>query len=104
MYAIIDDRGSQYKVQEGDTLEIQLHDLPEGADKIVFDRVLMLGEGDSARVGQPYVASAKVSAAVLGQVKGDKVRIFKFRRRKDSRLTKGHRQKYLRVKIEKIEA
>ena len=104
MYAIIDDRGSQYKVQEGDLLDIQLQDLPEGAKQVVFDRVLMVGEGEEARIGQPYVAAAKVSAEVVGEMKGEKVRIFKFRRRKDSRLTKGHRQKYLRVRIDKIEA
>ena len=106
MYAVIDDGSHQYKVEEGDTFEVQLHDLDEGQDSLTFDRIVMVGgEGvDAPKIGQPYVAGAKVTAKVVTELKGDKITIVKYRRRKDSRTKQGHRQNYLRVKIEKIEA
>ena len=103
MYAIIEDRGSQYHVREGDTLEIQLQDLPESADQIVFDRVLVAGEGENTRIGQPYLENARVTAAIRGELKGQKITIIKKKRRKNYRRKQGHRQRYLRVQIEKIE-
>lgn len=104
MYAIIEDRGNQYNVREGDQLEIQLQDLPEDAKQIVFDRVLMVGEGAEARIGQPYVEHAKVTAAIKREIKAAKVMTFKMRRRKNYRRTKGHRQRFLQIQIERIEA
>ena len=104
MYAIFEDRGSQYNVREGDTLEIQLQDLPEDTDKIEFDYVLMVGEGEDARIGQPYVDNAKVSATIKGEIKGDKITIYKLKRRKGYRRKQGHRQRYLQLHIDKIEA
>jgi large subunit ribosomal protein L21 len=104
VYAIIEDRGSQYQVREGDRLEIQLQNLSGEAEQIVFDRVLMVGEGADARIGQPYLADAKVTASILGGIKGDKITIIKMKRRKNYRRKQGHRQRYLQIRIDKIEA
>ena len=104
MYAIIEDRGGQYNVREGGTVEIQRQDIPEETDKIVFDRVLMVGEGENARIGQPYLEDARVTASVKGEVKGDKITVIKMKRRKGYRRKQGHRQRYLRVQIDRIEA
>ncbi len=105
MYAIIGDGSHQYKVEVGQVVEMErLPSLAEGATSVEFDRVLLLGglEG-GPKIGNPVVAGAKVSASVLGEFKGDKIIIQKHRRRKGYHLKKGHRQNYLRVKIEKIE-
>ena len=104
MYAIIEDRGNQYSVREGDKLEIQLQDVPEGTDQIVFDRVLLVGEGENARLGQPCLENAKVTATINRLVKGDKIVVMKMKRRKGYRRKQGHRQRYLRVQIDRIEA
>ena len=103
MYAIISDGGFQYKVQEGLEFEVQLRDLAGDAKTIEFDRVLMVGGlGEEPQIGQPVVAGAKVIASVLGEIKGDKQVIQKFARRKGYHLKKGHRQRYLRVRVDKI--
>ena len=105
MYAIISDGPHQYRVEEGMILEVERKDLPEDASTYEFDRVLFVGDlEDGPKVGQPTVDGAKVTAAVMAEVKGPKLTIQKHRPRKYYRLKKGHRQKYLRVKIEKIEA
>jgi len=104
MYAIINDGSHQYRVEEGQVLELERKDLPEDAQTIEFDRVLMVGDvEDGPKVGQPIVEGAKVIAKVLGEIKGDKLIIQKRRPRKNYHLKKGHRQKYLRVKVDKIE-
>ena len=103
VYAIIEDGAHQYKVSEGDTLDVHLHDLDEGQQTIEFGRVLLVGQGADSQIGCPYVEGAKVTATITGEVKGDKVTIYKMRRRKGYRRKQGHRQKYLRVKIDKIE-
>ncbi len=103
MYAIISDGGFQYRVQEGLVFEVQRRDLPEDVKSIVFDRVLMVGDlPDGPKIGQPNVAGASVTASVVGEIKGDKVIIQKFARRKGYHLKKGHRQRYLRVRVDKI--
>jgi len=102
MYAIVDDGGKQYRVQEGDTLYIEKRDLPEGAETLRFDRVLMIGDGKNSRVGAPWVDGAAVVARLAGEIKGPKLEIVKARRRKGYRLHKGHRQKHLQVTIEGI--
>jgi len=102
MYAIIRDRGKQYTVREGDTLEIDLLSSP--GDTHEFNEVLLLsGEGD-VKVGVPTVAGAKVTATVVGEQRGPKLYVMKFRRRKDSKTKRGHRQRYTQVKIETITA
>ncbi len=104
MYAIISDGNHQYRVEEGMILEVQRKDLPEEVKTIDFARVLFVGDlEDGPRVGEPVVDGAKVTALVVKEVKGDKIIIQKRRRRKNYQLRKGHRQRYLRVQIEKIE-
>ncbi len=102
MYAIIEDGGKQYKVSEGDTLLIERRDGVEGEKSIRFEQVLMLGEGDGAKIGQPYVAGAAVTATLVEEMKGPKIEGLKFKRRKRYLNRWGHRQKYLRVKIDAI--
>lgn len=105
MYAIIADGPHQYRVEEGQVFEIQLRKLAEDAKTIEFDRVLVVGGGDEeAKIGTPTVEGAKVTATVLSEIKGPKLVIRKYKKRKDSRTKKGHRQKYLQLKIDKIEA
>ena len=102
MYAIIEDGGRQYRVSEGDTIEVDRRDVADGQEMLEFDRVLMIENGPESVVGQPVVADAKVTARIEGECKGDKIVVQYFRRRKNSRTRTGHRQKYLRVRIEKI--
>ncbi len=104
MYAIIEDGAHQYKVEEGDSLDVQRHELDEGQTRIEFDHVLLVGGEGSPKVGQPYIDGAKVLATIDGEVKGEKIIVQKIRRRKGYRRKQGHRQKFLRVKIDKIEA
>ena len=104
MYAIIEDGPHQYKVEEGTTLDVQLHSLDEDQDTLVFDKVLLLNDGNETKVGQPYLDGAKVTASIEGPVKGDKITIVKMKRRKTYRRKQGHRQQYLRLKIDKIHA
>ncbi|MFO0894591.1 MAG: 50S ribosomal protein L21 [Phycisphaerales bacterium] len=101
MYAIIEDSGTQIRVAKGDELELDLRDLKDGTKELVFDRVLAVGQGDGtpAKVGTPYLAGAKVTAEVVGETQGDKLRLAKYKRRKGYRRTKGHRQSYLKVRI-----
>ncbi len=101
MYAIIADSGRQYKVEEGQTLEVDLREANPG-DSITFERVLAVGGEGDFRLGTPEVSGASVTAKVLDQTKGDKIYVQKFRRRKNSKRRTGHRQKYTRVRIEKI--
>ena len=106
MYAIITDGSHQHKVEEGQLVDLErIPSLAEGATKVEFDRVLMVGGMEGGpRVGQPLVKGAKVTGSILGEFKGDKIVIGKHRRRKGYHLKKGHRQTYLRVKIESITA
>ncbi len=105
MYAIISDGSHQYRVEEGQVLEVERKELAEDTKIVEFDRVLLVGDvPDGPKIGQPVVEDAKVTASVIGEVKGKKITIQKLRRRKTYRLKQGHRQKYLRLKIEKIEA
>ena len=99
MYAIIAADGKQYKVQQGDEIQVDLRtDVKEG-DTIKFDQVLLVSDGTSPKVGKPTVAGASVAAEVLGQEQGEKIYIQKMRRRKNYRRRTGHRQMYTRVRI-----
>ena len=103
MYAVIKTGGKQYRVSEGDSLKIEKLETAEGAD-VEFDQVLMVGDGDQVTVGAPLVDGGKVTATIESHGRGDKVRIFKMRRRKNSRRHMGHRQWYTQVKITGISA
>lgn len=102
MYAIFEDGGKQYKVSEGDTLLVELRDLAEGETTITFDKVMMVGGGDAAKIGAPWVSGASVTAKVVDELKMPKVVGVKFSRRKGYKLKFGHRQRQLRLSIEKI--
>ena len=100
MYAIVDIAGKQYKVEESKFLYV---DKLEGDvdSKIEFDKVLLVDNGDVA-IGAPAIKGATVSAKILSQLKGDKVIVFKKKRRKGYKKKNGHRQGYTKVLIEKI--
>jgi large subunit ribosomal protein L21 len=101
MYAVIQTGGKQYRVKSGEQLRVELLPAEVGA-AVSFDQVLMLGEGDAARIGAPYLSGAKVKATVVAHGRGEKVRIFKLRRRKHYQKTQGHRQGYTEVRIDEI--
>ena len=101
MYAVIQTGGKQYRVKSGEQLKVELLGAEVGA-KVSFDRVLMLGEGDGVKVGAPFVAGAAVKATVVAQGRGEKIRIFKLRRRKHYAKTQGHRQGFTEVRIDEI--
>jgi len=100
MYAVIKTGGKQYRVQEGDVLRIEKLDVEPGK-KVSFDQVLLIGEGDKVKVGSD-VARARVPAVVTENGKGRKVVVFKKKRRKNYRITQGHRQSYTAVRIGRI--
>lgn len=102
MYAIINDRGRQATVREGDVLLLDLQGSAEPGQKITLGEVLLVGDEGSVKIGKPTVAGASVTAEVLGLEKGPKLIAFRFKRRKNVRVKRGHRQKYTQVKITKI--
>ena len=101
MYAIFADGGRQYKVSEGQVLELDFRDSTAG-EVLTFDQVLAVSTDAGSKFGTPTVAGAKVEAEVIGVSQGPKITILKFRRRKNSRRKKGHRQLYTKVKVNKI--
>ena len=101
MYAVIKTGGKQYKVAPGEKLKVEQIPADVGAS-VVLDQVLMVGEGESVRLGQPIVAGATVTATVVAQGRGEKVKIFKMRRRKHYQKHQGHRQSYTELRIEAI--
>ena len=101
MYAVIKTGGKQYKVAPGENLKVEQLSADVGAE-VVLDQVLMIGEGESVRLGQPTVAGATVNATVVAHGRGEKVTIFKMRRRKHYRKHQGHRQNYTELKIDSI--
>jgi len=108
VYAIIEQGGKQYKLTEGDVINIELTDVPEDAESIDLDKVLFVSDGRETKIGRPYLPGAKVVAKLAGGpdsaiAKGPKLYPMQFRRRKNSRKRIGHRQKYLQVIVEKIE-
>lgn len=103
MYAIIQAGSAQFRVSEGDVIEIDRVDADKGKD-ITLDQVLLLNDGSSVQVGRPFIKGAKIKAKVVDQTLGDKTIAFKYRRRKDSATKVGHRQKYTAVSITKISA
>jgi len=101
MYALVEIKGKQYKVEKGSLIKVDL--LGEEAGKTVeFDTVLMLSGDKGPQIGQPYVKAAKITATVGGTVKGTKVHVLKFKRRKGYHRSQGHRQKYSFLKVNEI--
>lgn len=101
MYAVIETGGKQYRVQEGDIVQVEKLDVQEG-EKIDLSNILLVSSEDGIKVGNPYVEGAKVEATVLEHGKGKKIVIFKYKPKKDYRKKQGHRQPYTKLKIEKI--
>ena len=102
MYAVIKSGGKQYRVASGTQIRVETLDAEVGA-AVAFDEVLLVGAGESVKVGAPLVAGAKVTATVVSHGRGDKVRIFKLRRRKHFQKSQGHRQSYTEVRINDIQ-
>jgi len=98
MYAVIATGGKQYRVTEGQTLKVEKLTADVGAS-LDMDKVLMVANGDDIKIGKPYLDGGKVTATVKSHGRGDKIRIVKFRRRKHSRKTQGHRQSYTELEI-----
>ena len=103
MYAVILSGGKQHRVQEGEVLRLEKLEAATGED-VQFDKILMVGEGESVKIGTPFVDGCKVTGQVMKQGRGAKVHIIKFRRRKHSRKQQGHRQWFTEVKITGIKA
>ncbi len=108
MYAVIEQGSKQYKISEGDCLNIELTDVPSDARTIELDRILFISDGKKIKVGTPYLEGAKVIASFKAAVeesivKADKLYPTHFRRRKNSKRRVGHRQKYLQITIDKIQ-
>jgi len=101
MYAVVDIAGKQYKVAQNDKIHVPSVKAEKGAE-LTFDKVLLLGGEKEVRVGNPLVAGAMVKATVLDQGRDDKVIVFKKKKRKGYRVTRGHRQGYTQVQITKI--
>ncbi len=101
MYAIVDINGKQYKVEEGKYIQVDLMDLDQG-ESVTLDNVLLIVDGDQVQIGKPNISGATVQAKVRDEFKDSKVIVYKMRPKKGYRLTKGHRQPYTRIQIEKI--
>ena len=101
MYAVIKSGGKQYRVESGKQVRVESLAADVGA-AVAFEEVLLVGAGDQVKVGAPLVSGAKVTATVVSHGRGDKVRIFKMRRRKHYQKSQGHRQNYTEVRIDDI--
>ena len=102
MFAVIKSGGKQHRVQKGETLKLEKLEIATGA-KVDFGEALMVGEGKDVKIGNPRVKGSKVTGEVVSHGKGDKVTIVKFRRRKHSRSTQGHRQWYTNIEVQNIQ-
>lgn len=107
MFAIIEESGGQRRVQQGDTILVDLIDGGEAkpGKSVTFDRVLLIAEpgAEQGKIGTPYVAGAKVTAEVVDPlVQGEKIHIMKYREKKNQKRKTGHRQTYTRVKVTAI--
>jgi large subunit ribosomal protein L21 len=101
VFAIIETGGKQYRVAEGEIIEVERLALPAGAT-VTLDRVLMVGDGESVRIGKPLVEGASVQATVLDQRRGRKITVFRYKPKERYRRKLGHRQSLTRLQIERI--
>jgi large subunit ribosomal protein L21 len=103
MYAVIRTGGKQYRVTQGQSVEVEK--LPGNVgDVVTLDDILLVANGDAVQVGQPTLGGASVTAKITGQYRGDKIRIFQYRPKKRIRVRKGHRQYLTRLEIQSINA
>jgi large subunit ribosomal protein L21 len=101
MYAVIESGGKQYRVQPGDT--VVLEKLPGSpGDAVAFDKVLLVSSDESVAIGRPIVDGASVTGKILEQGRGEKLTVYKFKRRKNQRKRNGHRQAYTAVSIQTV--
>jgi len=103
MYAILETGGKQYKVEQGSVIFVEKLDVAEG-EKVTFDKVLAVADGDNVTVGTPVVSGVTVTGTVAKQGKAKKIYVFKMKRKKNERSKKGHRQPYTKITIESINA
>jgi large subunit ribosomal protein L21 len=101
MFAIVDIAGFQEKVEQGMNLEVPLLQSEDGSN-MIFEKVLLVSDGDTVTIGSPYVAGASVEVKILSHGKGDKIRIQKAHRRKRYRRVAGHRQQFTKVEVMSI--
>ena len=100
-YVIVESGSKQYKVKEGDIINVER--IEAKGKKIDMDKILMAVDGDNVKIGKPVLSGVKVVAEVLGEEKGEKIKVFKYKKTEQYRKTIGHRQNYLKLKITKIE-
>jgi large subunit ribosomal protein L21 len=98
MFAVFSSGGKQHRVTEGEILKLERLDAEPGQE-VVFDKVLLIADGDKVAVGQPFVEGGKVTAEVVGHDRGKKIRVIKFRRRQNYLRRQGHRQWFTQVRI-----
>lgn len=98
MFAVFSSGGKQHRVTEGEVIRVERLSAEPG-DEVVFDRVLMVADGDNVSVGKPFVEGGQVTAEVIGNERSKKVRVIKFKRRKDYLRRQGHRQWFTELKI-----
>ncbi|UCD18423.1 MAG: 50S ribosomal protein L21 [Candidatus Zixiibacteriota bacterium] len=101
MYAVFESGGLQFNASEGNILKVP-HFAAEPGENVSLDRVLLIQDGESALVGNPYLDSARVEAEVVQQGLAEKITVYKFKRRTKYRRTRGHRQQFTEIKIKKI--
>jgi len=101
MYAVIKTGGKQYRVSSGEKLKVEQLAADVGS-QITIDQVLLVADGDNISIGKPLVKGAKVQATVVNHGRGDKVRVFKMRRRKHFKKQQGHRQNYTEIQVDQI--
>ena len=101
MYAVIETGGKQYRVEPGDTVRVE--SLPgEMGDAVAFDRVLLISDDESVAVGRPIIEGARVTGEIVEHGLGEKLTVYKFKRRKNQRKRNGHRQQFTAVKINEV--
>ena len=101
MYAVIKTGGKQYRVQQGDVIFVEKIDA-QADEAVTFEEVLLVGDGEAAKIGAPVVEGAKVEGKVLAQVKSKKIVVYKYKAKKNERKKQGHRQPYTKVEITAI--
>ncbi|MDD3735183.1 MAG: 50S ribosomal protein L21 [Candidatus Pacebacteria bacterium] len=103
MFAVVKIGSLQYKVKKGDEIKIEkIKDFKLENDKFILDKVLLLNDGGNIKIGKPFLENVSVQCSILGEVKGEKKVIFKYKPKKRYRRKKGHRQEYFKIKIEDI--